>query len=624
MVSNRFIKSISIICFISLLLALLIVVFTPQAAGYEISIYDAYNPLVWFFLLAGIISGITIVVLISLDDRENKFWIFGYTGIILSNILILLLPFLRSYLTYGTGDVLTHIGIVKDIIATGSFGNELNQPQNVYPVLHVFLAVTGLTTGSGIELLAMIVPVFFMLFYIFSIYLLARVITKNYGEILLITVFGSILLFKGESLMIAPSVQAFYLLPFILYLYYKIKKSTTNIKSYVLCIIGFMILMPLFHPGEGTLLLLLILVLIDIPDFLNIIVHWNKHQITNRLKNSMMISTVTYCLLFIVWIEWFGNLYLFYSQIYKLVSSSIYVSTAVVYSQTATKANLSVMQFADMLLKMNGQHLIYFSLAILLAVVLIIAFIKRDMKFIKIEYVLMFSIFMALMVLAFFIDISLAYNREMRYTVFSSTFILGTGIYVVRKKFGHKKILSVFVITILAISAMLSLFNIYTSPLLKTSNQQVTKMEYAGVSWTLDNRIGGLPIESTAPADLIRLIHGDYGRNYLYDNIVGLNYVTNHFNYTNSPNKSFAESIGQDAYFIEDKANTIYYQNVIPEYEQYWRFTPEDYEWLNHNDVSVNQIYSNGEEWTYYVSYSNGEEWTYYVSYLNEFERFSR
>ena len=47
------------------------------------------------------------------------------------------------------------------------------------------------------------------------------------------------------------------------------------------------------------------------------------------------------------------------------------------------------------------------------------------------------------------------------------------------------------------------------------------------------------------------------------------------------------------------------YPRQFPEYEEHWRFTPQDFEQLD-NDRSVSRIYDNGEVRTYRVTVPPG------------------
>ena len=61
-------KTIAVIAFICIIISLIIIIITPSAVGYEISIYNAYPWYFWFFMLTTIVLG----QLIVLKDVYNK------------------------------------------------------------------------------------------------------------------------------------------------------------------------------------------------------------------------------------------------------------------------------------------------------------------------------------------------------------------------------------------------------------------------------------------------------------------------------------------------------------------------------------------------------------------------
>ncbi|HJH26822.1 MAG TPA: hypothetical protein C5S37_08645, partial [Methanophagales archaeon] len=162
---NRILKIIVIICFIFIITALTIIAKTPPAGGYEISIYDAYPWYFWVFIITSIFTGQIILLKSTLSsDKNDKLWVFGFLAILTTNIILLFMPFIRGYATYGRGDVLTHIGLIKDILRTTSFGTD-----NFYPLDHILTASLSYITSINVEHAVNIIPPIFSLFYIISI-----------------------------------------------------------------------------------------------------------------------------------------------------------------------------------------------------------------------------------------------------------------------------------------------------------------------------------------------------------------------------------------------------------------------------------------------------------------------
>ena len=175
---NVTIKIIAIIAFTFIISALTIISKTSPASGYEISIYDAYPWYFWVFIITSIFMGQIILVRSALSsDKSDRLCFFGFLAIITTNIILLFMPFIRGYATYGRGDVLSHIGYIKDILRTASFGTD-----NFYPLDHILTASLSYITSINVEHAVNIIPPIFSLFYIISIYFLARQIFERKAE----------------------------------------------------------------------------------------------------------------------------------------------------------------------------------------------------------------------------------------------------------------------------------------------------------------------------------------------------------------------------------------------------------------------------------------------------------
>lgn len=252
--ANRLFKIIAIVAFAFIISALTIITKTPPANGYEISIYDAYPLYFWVFIIGSIFMGQIILIRSALGKNDN-FGLIGFLAIITTNAILLFIPFIRGYAIYGRGDVLTHIGYITDIFRTASIGTS-----NFYPLYHILAASSFYVTGISVEHVVNIIPPLFSLFYILSIYLLARQLFKRKGEVLFVLAFTSILLFGNGNLIFAPSVQSFFLMPFVLYLYFKSRTSRTPLEFGILLIIS-LFLIVFFHPMTTLFLIFIFLIL---------------------------------------------------------------------------------------------------------------------------------------------------------------------------------------------------------------------------------------------------------------------------------------------------------------------------------------------------------------------------
>ncbi len=599
---NNIKKITCLIAFIFILLSLIIIIFKNTASGYEVSIYDSYPFYFWLFLLISIFCGFIIMVIDSLYDVESNWWKIGFLIIIFSNLIILLLPFLQGYLTFGRGDVLSHIGYSLDIVNTGHFPAPGVNGENFYPIIHILMSSINQLTGLNLELIAETLPILFIFFYMISMYLLSREITKDNRKSILITAFASVLLFKTENLMLAPSVQAFYLLPFILFLFYKSYSKEKNSIIYSILFVLMLLLIPFFHPGEGSLYL--------IPLFLGIylaLIIYNRLKIegTRHIKlNRNLINAVL--IIFVTWATWFLSFSSFGQKATKIANWIIFQSGNTnidTVSNLLVKANLSTMQFLNLVLDSYGQQLIYIFLGLLISLIILIKifYYKNSVNLEKFTFSILFLIFMGLAIFSFFSYTGVDSFRGLRYVLFVSTVLIGIFSYdfVKNTKLNYKKFGTILIISLLVISSAISIFNVYPSPTTKSVNSQVTQMELTGSNWFLDNRNQSLAIESINYRQLTRFSAAILGQDFKNSGKFGFKNSPVHFNYTNT--SSYGDSLVKDEYYVDWKVNRIFYPSVYPEYSNLWKFTPQDFDYLDSRDNSVNSIYSNGEFWVYYI-----------------------
>ena len=237
--SREFIKTFSIIAFVCIILSLIIILKTPPADGYEISIYDQLPLFFWMCLLFSYMLGISILFQQVLAQKKSGMWFLGFFIVIFVNIIVLSLPFFRDYAIYGRGDTLTHIGSVRDIINTGHIGNN-----NFYPISSIFIyIVDALPSSFEFEwgTVVVLVYIIFMVYYLLNMHLLAKSISKNKEQVLLITAFATPLIFSFFHVNIHPSMMSLFIIPLILYSYHKRNLSTKNKIQYtiILLIISF-------------------------------------------------------------------------------------------------------------------------------------------------------------------------------------------------------------------------------------------------------------------------------------------------------------------------------------------------------------------------------------------------
>ena len=144
-------RSLAGVGFGAVIIAAGIALLTPPADGYEMSIYAAFPWYFWALLIASVLVGQLIVLRAGVTaDKDGSDWWFGVLLVLLSNALLLFLPYARGYPYFERADVLTHLGHIRTIQTTGMIG-----PENIYPNIHqLVLALARLQALSDDHLAA--------------------------------------------------------------------------------------------------------------------------------------------------------------------------------------------------------------------------------------------------------------------------------------------------------------------------------------------------------------------------------------------------------------------------------------------------------------------------------------
>jgi hypothetical protein len=591
-------KLSSIIAFIFITLSLIIIKITPASSGYELSIYSAYPWFLWVFLIGAIIIGILIIFKEILSETKSNIWIVGLFSILLSNLIILLLPYFRGYAISGgaSADIFTHYGWISEIANTGQIFEN-----NFYPIIHTFTVLLSESIGLDINQILWFIPPLFSVLYVLFIYLFSKVISKNHEQSLLITLISTPLIFAGFHISIAPSFFSFMSLPLLLYLYHKRSLITKKLEiTLLILIICFLIVF--FHPMTTLFTILIFITFIVSESLLNKIKDFKeKTRMTiNPYKpiNIILILIVA----FFAWYTSHGEGLEAIKTILLELSQSTQQTIAAEYSNLLTEANLSIFQFLQLLFIRYGTILL-FVLAALISVLIVLKNTFRNENSDKIQFTYSLQWLVALFVafsMIFSYLIVTSPIRSSRYMILMSTIIIGlVGYSLISKNKKKKKLKSYIypflIIFLLIVSCTLCTFNMHDSPNIWQPNKQFTKMNYDGSTWFSSNRDIDVDISHDIGFNLLRTEHFIYGvsegdnRSY-----TKTNETPSHFGYDEY--KSILDTFDNRILYLITTKNGIDSSKAFPEkiQEKVRQYTKEDIKKLE-ADENANKIFDNGE-----------------------------
>lgn len=628
--NTRIYKLLSIVSFVFITSALIVIATTPAATGYELSIYDAYPPYFWFFLIAAFACGIGILIHQAFAAQKSNWWLAGLCIVIFSNSVFLGLSFFRGYAFFPFGDAMTHIGYMKDIIVTGYVGQK-----NYYPIIHILgvdiLSITGLSRGVATNLLI----VFFSVLYPLNMYLLATTLASRRGQILLITAFACPLIFSFFNGCIHPSMFSIFILPLLLYFYHRAVSSPVNKAQNIALLFLVALLMTFFHPITA-LFSIAVLLVFALASYLHRKLApaanpGSQLRISKNITKIALITAVVMIVFFSSWYLSFPSIRGSFNKVYSWLAYEITgpatepsptepgpIQPPVKQSlfqrltQALSKAKITLTQTLAVFIARYGAVFIYLLMALILSIMVLRKFLvkkfkRKDVQ--QLDFIYSIQFLVALLISAYMLfGYAIEYNeiRIARLPLVMATILGGLVIYefihtdstqrvnLDRFKPGGKALAGIITVLILA-AGVISIFNVYGSPMTVQSNFQVSLMEIAGTEWFSSHQDRDIVV-AEAGRGLKRFEDFNFGwesRSFKRAK-VDLEPIPSHFGY--DENGSISQTFNFEArYLLTREFNRInimrFPEDVRDMVDQY---SEEDFAKLRADPV-VAQVYANSE-----------------------------
>lgn len=596
-------KVLAVLGFVFVFLALLVISRTPPATGYELSIYSAYPAYFWFFITASSVCGMGILIRQAFAAQKSNWWLAGLLLVISSNSVFLGLPFFRGYAFFPTGDAMTHVGMMKDIIATGHIG-----AGDYYPVIHLLgvslLNITGLSYATLTNLLF----VFFSMVYLLNIYLLATVITNQRGQALLITAFASPLIFSFYQATIHPCILSIFMLPLLLYFYHRRQKIPSEQVATVLLMILLALLITFFHPATAIFAIAVVLTLnLSMSLYRRISGRKKIAPQSSRATVWDYIAPLTSLVVFLIAILPYPDILRYIRSAFNFLAHGTGVPLYKNLLEALAMSGITPAQTIELFIARYGAIFIYGIIAGI-AVIMVLrmrASKKAQLEPMHFRYAILFIVALAASV--FFLFSVLIERDPVRISQFFlmvAPLVSGLVLYKIitrqqpfdlgKLKPGKRAFIGSVVILIV-VASVLSTFNVYNSPWVVDQNFQVTRMEITGAEWFSSHRDTAIAIASSG-VDLYRFDDFNFGmKTSLFQRApTVLEQIPSHFGY--DKNSSITETFDfQDMYLLTSEKGRTWVM-VVPENIRYkaLQYTAEDFARLE-QDPAVAQIYANGE-----------------------------
>ncbi|OYR41428.1 hypothetical protein [Halorubrum sp. Eb13] len=571
-----------------LIIAVAIAIVVPPAERYEISIYGAYPFYFWICLVGAMLVG-ALVILGSAVQSTGRSWIFGLCLILISNALLLSLPFVRGYYMYFRGDPLSHIGYALDIVNSGEvFGN-------IYPLTHLLAVTLSTATGWELRTVAMFLPLVLSVLYFGAMfYLLARLFECR-QQILLVLPFTMLPVMGRAHTEFRPFGFAVLLLTLVLYLF--VASQRTSAIGFRVAFVVTLVSIILYHPLVGIFTI-------------GIFAIWFLSRYIPRVHTSDLTPTNVVSISAVIFFTWYSNFTgiilrfdFVYESIFGLGGGN---SPADNYTQTVNEASPPLIDIVRVAVFRLGIEFLLFALgfAFIAAMTYILWKGRSNVGTFIFAFAMALAVF-SLGGLAFLlVDLIVPHERPFQIGKIFATILVGRLFYVLLKQIEWplyeskiRKSVGVILIVTLILLTGLSVSGAHLSPVEAESNHQITEMQFSSAAWMAEH-------DTTADTYLeasfsyYRYSHALYGLRTGPEDTPSFQRSPDHFNY--DVDTFMGSNYTNNHYLLISHRARIFYPEIYPRFQENWRFTPEEFDRLE-QDRTVTRTYDNGDQTQYLI-----------------------
>lgn len=569
---------------------------TPEAGGYEFSVYRGYPTAFWGIVIGSLFIGQLVIVRSALGERSDRgSWPFGVAIIMAVEALLFLLPYFRGYQAYDRADVLTHVGFIRNIHVLGVI-----PPSDIYPNIH--LLTLTFSYATGVEPLHIIngISVVIPLFSVLAWYALVRRLYDGKRALLTLP-FALLLVAGGAYVNPSPFTQSSVLVPFVLYLFVR-ERQNRSIPSRVALLL-MTISIVIYHPLT-TVFLIFGLISYFVA---NGVKNWDLPVVPRTDWVSSRGKGLPIQLMAALFISWYYSFDPILSRgqeaIQSLVGTSDSQSTLDQYGSVVSETSPQVSDLLTIGFSKYGISGLLMGIAGLYILLLCYDAVTDhiDISDYELAFSLSFLGFSLLSVLFLTFDLVAGFGRPLVYVNIFAVLLSGPLFQKLYQQFDMNKAVTGFLCALLVAQVVFGVVTLYHSPVQAETSHQVTEVELEGSQWLLDHRNRYL---GTVEYGISFYRFGDayHGKNKSSPREVvdpDSPMPPDHFGYDES--RSLGTAYEEDQYMIITKKGRQFYPEMYPEYEDQWSFRPSDFDRLQ-TDPEVGYLYDNGEVKIYRIN----------------------
>lgn len=452
----------------ALLIAVLGVLLTPPASGYESSLYAAYHPLVWIGFAVAFTSFLSLILTLQYRIRA----IIGLTT--LYGVLFLL-PVIRGYVLVASplSDILFHLGIISDIVARGTI------PYLFYPGMPVLFSTIQLITGIGdMSLQSVSGIVLTTVLILGSISLVQRFLNRAAWPYALIAALP--LMYGTHHISAQPWFFALLLIPLVIYLACWTEEEFRWQQITLIAVLGTALIF--YHPLT-TIVTITILITITTVQRLS-------RQQSRRTRISMPLALGAGLTIWLLYLDRFGRL------LQQLVVGQIASGGGIAYASQARNTDVTIWRIFEVAITQWGTAFIYTGTGGIIVLVLIVYAWKARLQLRNLEQIAIISYAVGIVFAAIFFAAQIFSRNLLRILQFAVLFsipLLGIALWRVHvsdrlpieilkisSEWGRSAIL-MGLFTCILISGLLGGATLYAD------DRHLTETTMTGTAWYLDH-----------------------------------------------------------------------------------------------------------------------------------------
>lgn len=454
-------------------------VIKSQAHGdYEQSIYNL-PIVVWVLLIGGFVLSVFLIVADLKNIDSPKRWLFALGALVVNGIVVLTLPILKGYYAMSNGDILAHIGYVKDMM-TGHLSTG-----NIYPGLHIIPTFLS-WLGTPVEIAVGLLPAIFYVIYIVSFYLLSQMLFKERRQAMLATTLSALLLLPNYGVVAAVYPSAL-ILPLVLLCL--IRTWERFCFKNVVLLLGIVAVAGFLHPLSGVFIIVTVAV--------SLLIHYKGEAKMATLGVAFVVGVPAIVWFFVSGVDYVpmcveGGKLIFFNITSFSTPSTLSTPSNVAAPLTLLGTADSSTSLVLLALKRYGGELVLGALTVLSVVVVIKRYFKKQgVGHERIYVIFLFGVVFIMWFVGWYFGSGSVGCLEIlgRMMYWLPMLAIVVAVPVLSRVASKQSVLSISLLFVLIVGIGIpTMMNKYPSPYTELPNGQITYKQMHAMEWLLENR----------------------------------------------------------------------------------------------------------------------------------------